>query len=286
MPGGFYHVTLRGNHRAPIFFHDQDRENLNLIVAEALEKSGARLHAYCWMTNHLHFLVQLADVPLGRLVLQIAARYARRTQSALQTTGHLFERRYHGVLVDSDAYLLTLLRYIHLNPVRAGLVLDPLQHAWSSHRDYLGMRCQDWVTTGFGLRMLGRTRTAALSRYRELMTCTEELRWGFGALQTHPENSQILGDDAFLARATGLCVSRRPRTSFEALVEECGRRYGVTERDLASARRDRRLSTARAWLCYEALSGKVDTIRGIARRLQRSDTAIRRLLERRKPEPT
>ena len=119
IPAAFYHVTLRGNHRQDIFFTADDRILLNAIVAEVIAGYGARLHAYCWMTNHTHMLIQVGDVPLGRIMLRIASRYARQIQARFRTTGHLFERRYHAVLVDVDSYLLELLRYIHLNPIRA-----------------------------------------------------------------------------------------------------------------------------------------------------------------------
>lgn len=282
VPGGFYHVTLRGNHRRPIFFSDADRDILDCIVAEALDKAGARLHAYCWMTNHLHFLVQVAEVALGRLLLRIAARYARKIQSGMQTTGHFFERRYYGVLVDADSYLLTLLRYIHANPVVAGIVSDAADYPWSSHRNYLGLRYQAWVTTEFALGVLSRNRVTARRLYGELMENREALLWGQGELQTHPDNNQVLGSDDFLMRATQCSKVRQPRISFEQLMEECASRFDVSANDLVSPRRDRRLSAARAWLCHEALSRKVDSVNGIARRLGRSDTAIRRLLERRK----
>ena len=121
VPGGFYHVTLRGNHRQDIFRTPVDRELLDNLVGEALLELYARVHAYCWMPNHIHLVAQVSDIPLGKLVMRIASRYARKHQQDLKTTGHLFERRYHAVLVDADAYLLTLIRYIHLNPVRAGL---------------------------------------------------------------------------------------------------------------------------------------------------------------------
>ena len=102
--GGFYHVTLRGNHAQPIFFQPADRVTLESIVADTIPRCGARVHAYCWMTNHIHLLVQVGEIPLGRVILRIASRYARTVQARLYTTGHLFERRYHSVLVDADAY--------------------------------------------------------------------------------------------------------------------------------------------------------------------------------------
>jgi putative transposase len=114
-PGAFYPVTLRGNHRQNIFFCDGHRQTLSQLIAEVIDRFGARLHAYCYMTNHIHALIQVGETPLGRIMLRIAGRYARTIQSALHTTGHLFEKRYHPVLVDADEYLLELLRYIHLS---------------------------------------------------------------------------------------------------------------------------------------------------------------------------
>ena len=91
------------------------------------------------MSNHLHLALQVADAPLGPIVRRIAGVYARRIQQRLPTTGHLFERRYRSVLVDADTHLLRLVRYIHLNPLRAGLVADPADYPWSGHRAYLGL---------------------------------------------------------------------------------------------------------------------------------------------------
>ncbi len=149
--GGFYHVTLRGNHRRPIFFAQTDRNLLDAIVADSIKRFAARIHAYCWMTNHIHLLLQVSDVPLGRIILRIASRYARSVQSRLATTGHLFERRFHAVLIDAERYLLELIRYIHLNPVRAGLASRPGSYPWSSHHAYLSPGSIPWVTTATAL---------------------------------------------------------------------------------------------------------------------------------------
>jgi putative transposase len=169
VPGGFYHVTLRGNHRQPIFFRDSDRPLLDEIVADTLARLEARLHAYCWMTNHIHILIQVSAAPLGQVVMRIESRYARTVQAGIQTTGHLFERRYHAALVDEDRYLLALIRYIHLNPVRGALVNRPGDYPWSSHHEYVGTREQPWVTTSFALQMLGTQTDSARAAYRELI---------------------------------------------------------------------------------------------------------------------
>ena len=168
-PGAMYHVTLRGNHRQDIFFTPADRSLLTHIIRDILVDCGAQLHAYCYMTNHVHALLQVSDTPLSKIMLLMAGRYARRVQARLETTGHLFEKRYHALLVDADEYLLALLRYIHLNPVRASLVSSPDEYPWSSHHAYLGRRYEPWLTTQFALRMLGTDRQRATAAYESLI---------------------------------------------------------------------------------------------------------------------
>jgi putative transposase len=119
VPGSFYHVILRGNHRENLFSSTDDRLRLNAIVAEATKKYSAQIHAFCWMTNHLHALMRIGEIKVGKVVQRIAMRYSRYRHKQLRTTGHLFERRYHSFLVDADAYFTSLLRYIHRNPIEA-----------------------------------------------------------------------------------------------------------------------------------------------------------------------
>ena len=280
VPGAFYHVTLRGNHRRPIFFAAADHDLLDAVVANAIEQLAAKVHAYCWMPNHLHLLVQVSDSPLGRLMLRIASKYARAVQARLETTGHLFERRYHAVLVDADAYLLTLVRYIHLNPVRAGLVAKPAAYAWSSHRVYLGEHQRHWVTTGLTLNMLAARPDRAIARYLELMGSEEPCRWGTGILAPHREHTQILGGDEFVARIKG--NSHRPcsHRNLDDLVRECSNRFRVTPESLISPNRTRCLAAARAWIGHEAVAGRVASICEVARRLSRTEGAIRQAMNR------
>jgi REP element-mobilizing transposase RayT len=281
LPGGFYHVTLRGNHQQPIFFCEADYELLNRIVADALEALAARLHAFCWMTNHLHLLVQVSDAPLGKLIVRIAGRYARRVQRTQETSGHLFERRYHAKIVDADAYFLTLLRYIHWNPVKAGLAADPAGYRWSSHHQYVGRQAWPFVTTSFGLSLLSADSVAARSRYLELVRSDDDCEWGEGSLRPHPDNCQVLGDDDFLARIAAATGCAGPRRSLDGLLSECCERFGVTALNLASPGRGPCLSAARAWLSHKAIAERVATVTEIAWRLGRTDTAIRRLMGRR-----
>lgn len=280
VPNGFHHVTLRGNHRQAIFRDEADRALLEAIVADAARELGARIHAYCWMTNHIHALVQVSEVPLGKLILRVASRYARRFQQSLATTGHLFERRHHAVLVDADSYLLTLVKYIHLNPVRAGLVRDARDYPWSSHNDYLGDRNTSWVCTSVALRLFSEDVRQARTRYAAWMGEVDGTRWGEGSLVPHPDHPQVLGNDGFLARL-GLSTSGdRKSGSFAHLLVECARKFEVPADQIVSVSRSRALSDARAWLYREALARGVATVSSIARQCSRTESAIRGHLHR------
>lgn len=169
VPGGLYHAILRGNHREAIFHRPADYQAFEELVALYLERYEARLHAYCWMPNHVHLAVQVGRAPLGSLMQAVASVYARRKQRCIATTGHLFERRYRAKLVQFDAYLLALVRYIHRNPVRARLVGDPSEYGWSSHRAYLGLARRSWLLTEPTLLLLGGGTCASKHVYRRFM---------------------------------------------------------------------------------------------------------------------
>ena len=286
VPGGVYHVILRGNHRQPIFTAPGDRVMLDALVAETLERFHARAHAYCWMSNHLHLALQVADTPLGPIVRRIAGVYARRVQRRLPTTGHLFERRYRSVLVDADAHLLRLVRYIHLNPLRAGLVTDPAEYPWSGHRAYLGLAAVPWLTTDFTLRLLGSNRARARRAYSRLIAA------GGGpddsALFTRgmPGDSRVLGDDGFLARVTAspgrIRSSNAKRPTLEQLIVATAKASGCTAEAMASASKSRALTDARCILVERALATGIASLSEIARRLNRSHSSLLEALQRRR----
>jgi putative transposase len=279
VPGAMYHVTLRGNHRQDIFFSPRDRELLSELIAEVLLRFNARLHAYCFMSNHIHALIQVSETPLGRLMLRIAGRYARAVQASLQTTGHLFEKRYYPVLIDADEYLLELLRYIHLNPVRARVVESPDDYPWSSHHVYVGRRDEPWVTTDFALSMFHSDRARAIVAYRRFVA--EEIgqkRSPSPLSECNTNDRRILGSDEFAGRVLGSSWKPRSRKTLEQLVTEACLKFSVSDADLCSSSRRKLLVTARAWIVRESVAGRICSIAAVARRLNRDESTIRHAL--------
>jgi REP element-mobilizing transposase RayT len=99
------------------------------------------------MTNHIHLAVQVDDISLSKIIQNLSFRYTRWINKCRKRIGHLFQGRYKAILVDADSYLLELVRYIHLNSCRAGIVNDPKDYPWSGHRTYLGEEQLPWLTT-------------------------------------------------------------------------------------------------------------------------------------------
>lgn len=279
LPGGFYHVTLRGNHQQDIFVAEDDRHLLNTIVARAIVKFGARLHAYCWMRNHLHFLLQVGELPLAGPMRQIAAEFARAMQVKLATTGHFFERRYHATLVDADTYLLELIRYIHLNPMRAGLVTDPARFRWSSHHAYVGGRDEPWVTTEFVLSMFGDTPKGALRAYQAFLTLAGAECWA-PHVSVNSHEQVVLGSDEFIKRVNGESPAPKRRQRLDELIAEACRRFEIEPGALDSPVRDCHLSWVRAWIAYQAITRRVASLAAVARALARDESTLREAMRR------
>jgi putative transposase len=280
-PGAMYHVTLRGNHQQDIFFEPADRQRLSELFAEVLERFKAQLHAYCYMTNHVHALIQVGDTPLGGLVMRVAGQYARITQSRLQTTGHLFEKRYYPVLVDVDQYFVTLLRYIHLNPVRGGLAPTVEAYPWSSHHAYVGSRLEPWVTTEFGLAQFSGERGKAIDAYRKFV---DQNSIGVAErsplLDRNPSDSRILGSDDFARRLFGSEWKPRSRKSLDALIQDACNHFHCTSSELNSISRKPLLVAARAWVVHEAVNGRVASVAEVARKFNRDESSLRHALKR------
>ena len=134
----YYHVMNRGAGREAIFHDDVDRKNFLSVIDEAHRRFGLEIHAYCLMDNHYHLLIKTPRANLSRIMRHINGVYTQRYNRIRKTDGALFRGRYKAILVDSDAYLLHLSKYIHLNPMSANLVEALEEYRWSSYCAYIG----------------------------------------------------------------------------------------------------------------------------------------------------
>lgn len=131
-----YHITVRGNRREDIFYTDNDRSVFLEKVNEAFNKYSFICYAYCLMDNHYHLFVKTPHANISKGMHYLNASYTNWFKAEHYITGVIFQGRYKSILVDEDSYALQLSAYIHLNPVRAGLVDDPGKYGWSSFQDY------------------------------------------------------------------------------------------------------------------------------------------------------
>lgn len=137
-PGAFYHVTSRGNEQKDVFRSQRDREKFLEYLASATERYGAVIHAYCLLSNHYHLLMETPEGNLSQIMRHVNGAYTTYFNVKRKRTGHLFQGRFKAILVEADEYALELSRYIHLNPVRAGMVSRPEEYRWSSYNNYIG----------------------------------------------------------------------------------------------------------------------------------------------------
>jgi putative transposase len=168
-PGATYHVMTRGNNRQAVFYDDQDRlAYLEKLFRYCREKE-VHLLCYCLLSNHVHLLLETPQGNLSRMMQAFQTSYTVSWNRRHQHTGHVFEQRYKAFLVDKDNYLLQVSRYIHLNPVAAGIVERPQDYRWSSYRAYVRGRNTAGLRREFILGHFGGRPEAKIGRYREFV---------------------------------------------------------------------------------------------------------------------
>jgi len=136
-PGAVYHIMCRGNHRHEIYRDEEDRQVYITILLEAKENYQFRLLSYCQMTNHVHLQIETSTIEISQIMKRINMMYTLYFNKKYNFVGHLFQGRYRSELIETDPYNLETSRYIHLNPVRAGMVQAPQDYKWSSYQNYL-----------------------------------------------------------------------------------------------------------------------------------------------------
>ncbi len=280
VPGGLYHVTLRGNGRQVIFFDTDDRRRWESLIENGLQRYQHRIHAYCWMPNHVHLAIQCHDVPLSGFMGFVASQYARSTNKKISHSGHLFERRHWAILVQADSYLKELVRYIHLNPLRAGIVDDLADYQWSSHLAYLNGDQPNWLTVNWVLSAFGATLADARDEYACFMqtdcqmSIWQKLRYG------SDDDHRAVGDDGFMASLEREVTHTASQRTLADLAKKICRKYNVSEAELASSSRLRSHSNIRAEIGLAAIESGIATNAEIARHFNRSQSGLSRVISR------
>lgn len=239
-PGALYHVTARGDQRGAIYRDDTDRyiwlEVLGLVCA----RFHFVVHSYCQMTNHYHFLVETVEGNLADGMRQLNGIFSQRFNQRHDLRGHVFQGRYHAVLVQKEAHLLELARYIVLNPMRAGMVSSLDAWHWSSHHNMLNsVGAPAWLNTDWLLGQFGVASVDASAAYRQFISEGAGLSDPLKATR----HQLLLGDDAFASKC------RLPRTNAQlvAVPKVQRRSSAMTLSEYEAAFRTRDEAMARAY---------------------------------------
>jgi REP element-mobilizing transposase RayT len=175
--GAFYHVISRGERRDEIFFNDTDKLKFLEKLGEAVDKFNLKIHSYVLMRNHYHLLKETPEGNLSKAMHYINTSYSNWFKSKHQIVGSVFQGRYKSILVEKEAYFLTLSAYIHLNPVRAEIANKPEEYGWSSFNDYLRFeKSISWIFSGDILKMFAGDRKAYKTFVHNFMIKGKEIK--------------------------------------------------------------------------------------------------------------
>jgi REP element-mobilizing transposase RayT len=312
-PDVLHHVIIRGIERRRIFRCDADRRRCLDRLGTVVGLGGARLYAWCLMPNQVHALIRTGPMPLSRVIQRWAGAYAVAFNRRYARVGHLFQNRFKSIVVDEEQYLLELVRYIRLNPVRArrAIGLDDLDdYPWTGHAVLVGRRAFAAQDTAFVLERFGRPPAVARQAYREFVRTAVTERtsldltggalrprsggWEYlGTLRHGREqwssDERILGARPFIRGVVGQCRSLPAAPADRAaqlhrMSVRVAERFGVTAEQIASPSLRRRVLRARAVVCHLAVTRLGFTLHSIGRALGISPQSVMRAVERGGPE--
>jgi putative transposase len=307
-PGTLHHVMARGIEGTNIFRTDKDREDFLNRVAVQCQGEALKVYAWALIPNHFHLLVLTGKRPLSASMREILTGYVVRFNREHQRQGHLFQNRYKSIVCEEDPYLLELTRYIHLNPIRAGMVTTTKQlekYPWSGHSAIIGTLKREWQDTGEVLRYFGKGKQSV----RRYATFVEEgisrqkrecLVGGGGLLRSvggwsevvsmrrrglgMASDERILGSGGFVERVIAETERRERETlrlrrkipELSAILGEVARQEGLNEEELKNVRRRREVSAALRVFCQQAVKKYGHTGASVARFLGVTTSLVNR----------
>jgi putative transposase len=253
VPSGIYHVMFRGNNKQNIFSSDEERRRFCLIMEEGVERFQHQILAFCFMTNHVHLVIKTGEISLSKICQNVAFRYAKFYNYRHEACGHLFQGRFKSILVVGEKYVRSLIRYVHLNPVRAKIVDDPSDYRWSSHNVYLRKESYQWLSYMDGLCFFGRDLNEATKEYQSFISSeikeSEQIDFKNGI------EEGVVADDAFIESMNNKLLNKVVKTSeirldLETFVEVVASYYEVDINELRNSGKDRVFAQIRAKCAY------------------------------------
>ncbi len=244
--GALHHVTCRGNEKRAIFYDDHDRITFLSFLGEAVKRFGWSVTAYVLMTNHFHLVVQTPNAGLSRGMHWLNTKYVCWFNRRHRRSGHLYQGRFKAFLVERESYLLEVLRYVVLNPVRAGMAKHPADYRWSSYRATAGLETPfDWLDLDSALGSFAPVQEIARSYYIEFI---EQRLGSTENLWDHLKHGMFLGGEQWI-REMRKIVEAKPRSTdhpklqrsvgrpqMPAIVAAVAKTAGLTAADIRESR--------------------------------------------------
>lgn len=207
-PDAWYHVMNRGRRGDEIFSEDKDYVAFIDLLKEIVEDYNVKVSAYCLMSNHYHLLVQTPDSNISRAMRHLNGVYTQRYNRIHHCDGQLFRGRYKAILVEADSYLMELLRYVHRNPLEAGLVDNLQKYNWSSHKGYLSKATKwDWLYKKFVLSLFSEDHAESIRLYKQFVT--KEVPHEINEILGRRKLPSVLGTKKFIDKIKELFFSDR-----------------------------------------------------------------------------
>ena len=247
----------RGNGGSKTYLDDTDYQAFLRILSEVKARKPFRLYAYCLMPNHFHLLLEVDKFSISAIMHRLLTRYRKYFNIRRRRFGHVFQSRFKAILCDKDTYLLELLRYIHLNPVRARLVSGPELWPWSGFADYLAERPQALTDTEFPLSRFHTDKDRARWLYRRFVD--DGIGMGHQEDYYPPASLPVLRDEVFQGEFLERAQSMRPKDplvrkkTLLELGQELSAESGVPLETLAGGSRRRDLVSLKRRLVLSAI---------------------------------
>jgi len=305
-------AAIRGIERRKIFVDDADKNNLVRRIGRIISESQTPCYAWALIDNHFHLLLKTGNVPVATLMRRLLTGYAVSFNLRHRRTGHLFQNRYKSILCQEDAYLLELVRYIHLNPLRAGYVNSMHQldrYRFCGHSTLMGKRIYDWQNTNYVLNLFGKRVSSARKAYRAFvekgikqgrrsdLTGGGLIRsaGGWAALKSYRRlkahvkgDERILGDSDFVESVLEKQNERLERRyliqmqgyDFDKVIDRVAKTFELKPEQVLRNVKQRRRVRARSLLCFWAVEELEMTGTAVGRRLKMSGSAVSRAAER------
>ena len=311
-PGALHHIIVRGIERKAIFRDLKDYHNFRERLGRILEDTDTPCFAWSLMKNHVHLLIRTGHVPLSTVMRRLLTGYAQQFNRRHKRHGHLFQNRYKSILCEEDPYLLELVRYIHLNPLRAGIVGDLKAlstYPQTGHSALMGKIKNEWQDTGYVLKLFGQTIRDARKAYHEFVLKGVALGHrpelvggglirsvgGWAVVKEYRSanirvisDERILGSSDFVESVLKLANEKYEKRThaiaqginIDALIDIVADSLEISSNIIKSNNKQQPGGRARAIICYLASERLGISGAQLARELQLSPSAVSKLISR------